>query len=283
MTGAPAAGTPRSPASGGDHLAPWLRWVGHCGYAAEGVVYVLIGGFALAAALEPARRPNGYKGALAQLAAAPFGDPMLGLLALGLTAFVLWQMVLGIVDPEHRRDRHTLSRRVLRLGYFLNGAMHCVLVGDATWRLLGRAAASDGGHAQAVWTGRVMALPLGRWLVAATGAGIGLFGLFQGYRALTANKTKRVDLTHTRLRVLIVVLGAFGYVARGIVFAVIGAFLIDGAWRYDTAKATGMAGALSALKNQEYGPWMLGTIAAGLVCYGLFQILKEPFRKFRES
>jgi hypothetical protein len=46
------------------------------------------------AALEPSQQPNGYKGALAKLAAAPFGDAMLALLTLGPAAFVLWQVVL---------------------------------------------------------------------------------------------------------------------------------------------------------------------------------------------
>jgi hypothetical protein len=264
-------------------LAPWLRWVGHSGYVAEGVVYVLIGAFALMAALEPSQQPNGYKGALAKLAAAPFGDAMLAVLALGLAAFVLWQVVLGILDPEHRRDRRTVKRRAVRLGYLLNGALHGVLVGEAVWRLMGFGGAADGGHSQAVWTARAMALPLGRWMTAATGAGIALFGLFQWYRAASRNKTERVDLTHTRLRGVIIALGTFGFLARGVLFGLIGAFLIDAARRYDTANATGMAGALSALKRQEYGHWLLGAVAAGLLCYGFFQILKEPYRKFRAS
>jgi hypothetical protein len=264
-------------------LARWLRWVGHSGYVAEGVVYVLIGAFALIAALEPSQQPNGYKGALAKLAAAPFGDAMLALLALGLAAFVLWQVVLGILDPEHRRDRRTVRRRAVRLGYLLNGALHGVLVGEAVWRLLGFGGAADEGHSQAVWTARAMALPLGRWMTAATGAGIALFGVFQWYRAASQSKTERVDLTHTRLRSVIIALGTFGFLARGVLFGLIGAFLIDAARRYDTANATGIAGALSALKRQEYGHWLLGAVAAGLICYGFFQILKEPYRKFRSS
>jgi hypothetical protein len=59
---------------------------------------------------------------------------------------------------------------------------------------------------------------------------------------------------------------------------VIGAFLIDAARRYDTANATGIAGALGAMKRQEYGHWLLSVVAAGLICHGLFQILKEPYR-----
>jgi hypothetical protein len=250
---------------------------------AEGVVYVLVGAFALVAALEPSQQPNGYKGALAKLAAASFGEAMLALLALGLAAFVLWQAMLGILDPEHRRDRRTIKRRAMRLGYLLNGALHAVLVGEAVALLFGFGRSTDEGHAQAVWTGRAMALPLGRWMTAATGAGIVLFGLFQCYRAVSRNKAERVDLTHTRLRGVIIALGIFGFLARGVLFGLIGALLIDAARHYNTADATGIVGALSALKRQEYGHVLLGAVAAGLISYGLFQILKEPYRRFRAS
>jgi hypothetical protein len=257
--------------------------VGHSGYVAEGLVYVLLGGLAMMAALEPAQQPNGYKGALAKLAAAPFGDALLALLALGLAAFVLLQFVLGLLDPEHRGERQTAKRRAMRLGYLLNGALHSILVGEAVWRLLGLGGAADGGHSQAVWTARAMALPLGRWMTAATGSGIALFGIFQWYLAVSRTKIDSVDLSQTKLRGLISALGTCGFLARGVLFGLIGAFLIDAARRYNTADATGIAGALGALKRQEYGHWLLGVVAAGLICYGLFQILKEPFRKFRAS
>ena len=264
-------------------LTPWLRWVGHCGYVAEGVVYLLIGAFALIAALEPSQQPNGYKGALAKLAAAPFGDAALALLALGLAAFVLWQVVQGILDPEHRSQRRTIKRRAVRLGCLLNGALHGILVGEAAWRLLGFGGAADGGRSQAVWARLAMALPLGRWMIAAAGAGIAFFGLFQWYLAASRKKTEQVDLTHTRLRGIIIALGTFGFLARGVLFGLIGAFLIDAARRYNTANATGVVGALSALKRQEYGHWLLGAVAVGLISYGLFQIIKEPYRNFYAS
>ena len=74
-----------------------------------------------------------------------------------------------------------------------------------------------------------------------------------------------------------------GFLARGVLFGLIGAFLIDAARRHDTANATGIAGALSALKRQEYGEWLLGAVATGLISYGFFQIIKEPYRNFRAS
>jgi hypothetical protein len=142
----------------------------------------------------------------------------------------------------------------MRLGHLLNGALHGVLVGEAVWRLLGFGGAADEGHSQAVWTARAMALPLGRCMIAAIGAGIALFGVFQWHCTATRNKAERVNLTHARLRGVIIALGTFGFLARGVLFGVIGAFLIDAARRYDTANATGIGSARCA---EAAGIWPL--------------------------
>jgi hypothetical protein len=258
--------------------------MGHSGYVAEGVMYLLIGGFALIAALNPSQRPNGSKGALAKLAVAPYGEALLALLAAGLAAFVAWQTVLAILDPEHRRERRTLKRRALRLGYLCNGGLHAVFVVEAVWPLVGMGASADHGRAQAVWAGRVMSLvPLGRWLIAATGAGIALYGFYEFYRGASHRKVERIDLTHTKLRGIILLLGWCGFLTRGVLFIMIGVFLIDAAHHNDTRHATGVAGALASLRSLPWGSWLLGVIAAGLMCYGLFQIIKEPFRDFHRS
>ena len=48
---------------------------------------------------------------------------------------MVWQVVLGILDSEHPRERRTPKRRAVRLGFLLNGGLHGVLVGEAAWRL----------------------------------------------------------------------------------------------------------------------------------------------------
>jgi hypothetical protein len=101
---------------------------------------------------------------------------------------------------------------------------------------------------------------------AAAGAGIVPFGLFQLYRAAWRNKTERVDLTHARLGGVIIALGIFGIVAPGGLFGLNGAFRIDAARHYDTADATGMAGALSKLKGKINDYVLLGAVSAGLMC-----------------
>lgn len=260
--------------------ARWLRWTARVGYVAEGLVYVLIGGFALIVAFEPGQRPQGSAGALAQLGNAPLGKAMLTVLAAGLAAFVLWESARALFDPEHRRERWTVKRILMRLGCLLNAVLHAVLVGDAAWHV--STAGGDGNHGrtQALWTQRIMQLPLGRWAVALTGIGIVLFGLFQFYRAATAVANNDLDLSHTRLRIPLRLLGLVGCAARGVVFTLIGAFLLDAAWRYDASQAKGLAGALATLQAQPYAPWALGAVAAGLAAYGLLQMARARFAAF---
>ena len=94
------------PASRNDDgaLTRWERWAGHAGYVAEGVLYLPIGFFALLAAVGD-QQPNGSQGALAKLGETLLGDALLAVLAVGLAAFVLWQLVVAIADPEHRAER----------------------------------------------------------------------------------------------------------------------------------------------------------------------------------
>ena len=259
-------------------LKRWELWTGHAGYIAEGVVYLLMGTFVLLADLQRRRQPNGSQGALAELGRTSFGKALLALLALGLAAFVLWQMLLATVDPEHRGDRTRPVRWLMRLRHLCSGIFYAVLVGEAIWTLFGFGAI-HGEHLSS----RVLQFPVGRVAVGIVGAGIGVFALTQLYRAVTSDKSKRVDLSHTRWRWAINALGAYGYLSRGVLFALVGLYVLDAAWRFDPHYSNGIGGALSALRQRAYGVWLLGAIAVGLMSYGLFQILKERYRMFHDS
>jgi hypothetical protein len=100
---------------------------------------------------------------------------------------------------------------------------------------------------------------------------------------VTRDKNKRVDLAHTRFRLAISALGVYGLIARGALFCLVGGYLINAAWRHDPRYSGGIAGALGGLKQQPYGAWLLGAVAVGLLCYGLCEIVKEPFRKLGKS
>ena len=65
----------------------WTIWLGRLGLAAQGIVFGVIGGFFIQAAAEfDPSEARGLDGALQALAMHPFGQVLLGIVALGLTA-----------------------------------------------------------------------------------------------------------------------------------------------------------------------------------------------------
>lgn len=265
----------------GHRAARWLRWVARGGIVAEGTIYLLIGGLALAGAFDPTERPSGSTGAMSRLAHVPLGRAMLGLLALGLAAYVLWQLVLTVLDPECTKGRWRIQRIALRIHHLWSAGLHCVLVGIAAWQLLGYGRRGDDGQTQKQLAAMALHLPGGRWLVGGIGVGIVLFALLQWGLACRPGKDARMDLSDTPLRLPILVLLALGYFARGVLFGLIGAFLMHAAWRHDPKQASGIAGALRSLRDQAYGPWLLGAVAVGLIAFGLAQIAKARYRSIR--
>ena len=265
----------------GRRAGPWLRWLARVGIVAEGLIYVLIGGLALAGAFDPSQQPSGSNGAMSKVAHVPLGHAMLALLALGLAAYVAWQLVLAVLDPECQQGRWRIRRIALRIHHLWSAALHCVLVGLAAWQMLGFGHGGNGGQTQKHLTAMALRLPAGRWLIGGIGAGIVGFALVQWVLACRPQKTTRMDLTDTPLRVPILVLLVFGYVARGALFGMIGALLVHAAWRHAPNHAGGISGALQAMRQQPYGPWLLGAVAVGLIAFGLAQIAKARYRRIR--
>jgi len=262
-------------------LRRWELWTGHIGYVAEGVVYLVLGIVVLLADVQRRRQPNGSQGALAELGRTSLGKALLALLALGLAAFVLWQLVLALIDPEHRGIPSTLGRCLVRGRHFCSGLFYSFLVGEAIWSALGYRGA--GNRFAVRWGAWILQWPPGRVAVGLVGAGIMIFALNQFYRAVTRDKSKRVDLSHTGLRGILNALGAYGYLSRGFLFVFVGLYVLDAAWRFDPHYTNGIGMALRTMQGWPGGLWLLGVIAAGLISYGLFQILKERYRLFQNS
>lgn len=255
--------------------APLLRWVARVGIMAQGMIYLLIGGLALVGAFNPAQHPSGSRGAMSHLAHAP-----LALLALGLAAYVLWQLMQAMGGPESH-GQGKLKQLAVRIQHLWNAAVHCLLVGMAGWQLLGYSRGDAHGHSQQHLTAIAMHMPGGQWLLTGIGGGIMAFALVEWIMACRPEHDTRMDLSHTQWRRSILALLVLGHAARGALFGLIGAFLIRAAWRHDPRDATGMAGALQSMRQQPWGTWLLGAVAVGLIAFGLAQFAKARFRVIR--
>jgi len=202
--------------------------------------------------------------------------PPLALVALGLLGYAAWRLFQGILDPENEgRDAEGV---VKRLDHVVNGLFHAALAVSVGGVALG---SGGGGGGPDDWTATLLQQPLGRLLTVAVGAGVVIIGLFQFYRAYDAKFMEKLkpgemgprERTWTRRG------GRLGHAARGVVFVLIGAFLVQAALQSDPNEARGLGGALSALAGQPFGPYLLGAVAFGLVCFGLFMFVVARYRR----
>jgi Domain of Unknown Function (DUF1206) len=76
-----------------------VAWLARSGYAARGVVYLIVGGLAVVAALGGGRTTDS-KGALRTTLQQPFGEALLALVALGLVGYAIWRLVQATTDPD---------------------------------------------------------------------------------------------------------------------------------------------------------------------------------------
>lgn len=259
----------------------WVVRLARFGYAAKGLVYVVVGALATLAAAGSGERPPDTNGALRSIARQQYGEILLGIVAVGLVAYVVWRVVQAVGDVDEKGA--SAKGLAVRAGFLLSGLAYAGLALTAARIVLH--VRETGGDIRRSWTARLMAMPYGRWLVALAGAGVVAFGLFQIYKGYKAKFRKRLKLGEMpeEQHPWALLSGRVGYAARGVVFCVVGVFLVQAARHYDPGEVVGLDGALQALTERSFGPFILGAVAVGLVAYGLYMFVEARYRKIGKS
>jgi hypothetical protein len=255
---------------------PWMERLARLGYATEGAVYALIGLLAAGAAVGTGGRTTGQHGAFEVLGGSLFGSVLLGVIAVGFLGYALWRSVQAIADPD--REGTHLKAVCKRIGYGVSALVYAGLAFSAAGLILGMA--SDGGGSPDDWTALLLSWPFGQVLVVGVGAavvGVGLHELYQAYNAAFLEYLKLGEMGE-KVRKWTGRRGRLGIAARGIVFGIVGTFLIRAALEYDPQQARGLGGALQTLAQQPFGPWLLGVVSFGLIAYGLFMLAVARYR-----
>ena len=255
---------------------PWIEGYARFGHAAYGVVYVLVGSLAVQAALGGGRTA-GQEGALQTILLAPLGKVMLCVVAFGLLGYAMWRMLQGILDADNEgKDIKGLGKR---LNHVLNGLFHAFFAFTAMQLAL--LDPSGSGASPDDLTARLLQQPFGRLLTVVVGVIVVCVGLYQFYCAYVAKFMEELEpgrmgpgeRAWTRRS------GRLGFAARGVVFIVMGVFLVQAALHVDPNEARGLGGALATLAHQPFGPYLLGVVALGLVSYGAFMFVVARYRR----
>ncbi|MFW6331381.1 MAG: DUF1206 domain-containing protein, partial [Gemmatimonadota bacterium] len=142
--------------------------------------------------------------------------------------------------------------------------------------------AGGGGGGASHWSATLMQQPFGRWLVAAAGVAVGVYGLQQLLNAWRVDLDDQLALgsLSRSARRWTIRLGRLGLAARGVVFGIIGYYFVRSALQASPSEARGVGGVLSSLQDT---PWLLGVIAVGLVAYGLYNMVRARYRVIRPA
>lgn len=245
------------------------------GYGARGVVHGLVGGLALLAAIGSGGQTGGSRSALQTLLSQPFGQFWLILIAIGLFGFCAWRFLEALTDADRRGS--DMKGWAIRGAHLISGVIYAGLAISAIGLALGQG--SGGGEDQAAqgWTAWLMSQPFGRWLVGLAGLAVVGAGLGFVWKAWRGNVAERLTVPSDK-RHWVITLGRMGFAARGVVFVLIGGFLILAAIHSSSSEVQGLGGALHALQQQPYGWVLLALTAIGLFAFGLFGLVQARYR-----
>lgn len=250
---------------------PGLELLERLGYVVRGALYGAMGFLALRLALsQPGGGATDLSGSLLFLISNPFGKVFLIVAIVGLTAYSVWGIVRAIFDPLHRGD--DASGYLERLGFVSSAISYAAIVIFAFKILVGSGATSTDSTQHSIAT--VLNHPAGGLLTVLIGLvaiGIAVGQFVEAFRASFKWDLKSAEMSSTERNVAIA-LGRFGMFARGVIFLIVGWFVLQAGIHHDPSQVQGFGGAFVFLLSKPYGHVLLGVVALGFVALGLFSL-----------
>jgi len=238
------------------------------------VIYLLIGLIAILVAVGHSGRQPNQEGALQLLAGKPYGSISLWLLGIGFAGYALWRLseaAFGVAGEGNGAGARLKS---------LARAVVYAFLAYLTFQVINHSAPNETRKQQDV-TASVMRHSGGQWLVAIVGLIVVIVGVMLMAEGLRRRFMKYLMTSRMSVEVRRVVerLGQIGVTARGIVFAITGALVVDAAVTFRPAKSGGLDKALLTLRGAPFGEFLLLALAVGLVVFGIYGLAEARWRK----
>jgi hypothetical protein len=254
----------------------WIKKLARFGFVAKGVIYVLLGIMAVMAAIGQGSTQQANRNGVAQLIfEQPFGRILAILLVIGVIGYVIWRFVEAIMDPQGAgSDKKGMVKRI---GYFISGLIYTGFAISIIKQLSG--SGSGGSDSRQTWTAKLLEMDAGPFIVILIGLIVIGSGIAQFIKAYNAKFKKhlRLEGMQAETRKWITRIGRIGFTARGIVWLIVGYFIIRAGSQSDASEVKGSQGAFGFLEQMSNGEWILLVVAIGVIAYGVFQFVKARY------
>lgn len=260
---------------------------GRTGLVARAVVYALIAGLMLRAVLlsgSGAGAEGGREGvrpgeAFQWLEGAIYGQALLAAIALGLTLYAIWRFIQAGADTGG--EGGDVEGVLARAGMAASGSGYALVALAAIAALTGRSQGGGGGGATGAAVQWLLEQPFGPALTVGLGLVLCGVGGAQIWRARKGEWKEDLDLSGWAGRTTGVIAAAIGL--RGVLFILVGVFVVLAGWRVDPSEARGLSGAITWLRLQPYGVFFYSLGALALAGYGLYSLVQASRMTFGSS
>lgn len=242
-----------------------FNWAVRVGYFSRAMLYSVLGLIALTSA---GRISEGTDGIFKAIEDFPAGTAILWIMVLGLLAYALFRFASTFFDIENQgSDGKGWAKRIGHAGSAIG---HLALAWSAYQ--FATASGGSGGGAQEAAAG-VLSMDLGGTLLGILGLAFFIAAIFQGKKGFTGEFMNRISSaapSATRW------LGGAGYIARAVVFLVIGWSLIQaGFMSAGSEQVKTLGDAVASLSGQGT---IFTLVAVGLLMFGLFSFVLARYR-----
>jgi len=245
---------------------PFFERLARLGYIANGILHATMGVLAAVVA-SGGKAQADQSGAMRALSAQPFGMVMLWICAIGALLLGLWSLAQMLLPEKKVPERLKFA-----------GTGIVFLAVGFTFGRFAVGSPSDSGQTATSLSGELMKSLAGQ--VALIVLGVVLL-VMAGYYIYKGVSKKYLDDLHRSSRreisSAISYSGMIGYPAKGLVLGALGLLFIVATIHQDPEEASGIDGALKAIRDQAYGSVILAAIAAGLISYALYLLLRARY------
>jgi hypothetical protein len=248
----------------------WLDVAARIGLVAYGVVHLVVAWLALQLAFGDSGGSPSSSGAVSELAQQPFGQALVWAVAVGMFLLVVWQGIEAVVGHRDERGKKRAGKRVVSAG---KAVVYATIGASAVKVAVGSGSSGQSSERETdSMTARLMELPAGQLLVGAVGLTILGIGVAFAVRAWTEKYAKELSAEGKSgdTGKAYLWFGKLGYAAKGIALGVVGSLFCYAALTHDPDESGGLDQALREVLDKPFGPVLLGVLAAGIGCYGLF-------------
>ncbi len=247
----------------GDH--PVVRHGARAGYAATGLLHLLVGYLAIRIGLHSGGGSADQSGAFSTIAKAPGGTLVLWVCAAAFALLALWQLTQAASRFGERLDR---------LKSVATAVVYVAIAWASAKFALGSGRSSSGQSED--FTASLLHHTGGRIVVVLIGLIVIGVGGYHCYKGVTRHFLE--DLAE-HPPATVVWAGVAGYALKGIALLIVGFLFCVAGFRSQASKAGGLDEALKSLQGQPLGSALLLVVGIGIGLYGVYSVAKARYAR----